>query len=87
MWLPPKRRAHSLKKKCARASRIEGGCFSKCGSRLSAAHTRSYNSQGRRGFPRSTCQKWCLERFKILRAQQLRWLTVLKSREWRSGTI
>eukprot|EP00959_Pyramimonas_sp_CCMP1952_P063810 1333165-Pyramimonas_sp.AAC.1 len=34
MWLSPWRCAQQF----ARASRIEGGSFSKCGSRLSAAH-------------------------------------------------
>eukprot|EP00959_Pyramimonas_sp_CCMP1952_P160102 3348446-Pyramimonas_sp.AAC.1 len=37
--LSPLRHAHSLKT-FARVSRIEGGWFSKCGSRLSAAHIR-----------------------------------------------
>eukprot|EP00959_Pyramimonas_sp_CCMP1952_P382817 8021517-Pyramimonas_sp.AAC.1 len=38
MWFSPSRRALSLNN--ARASRIEGGSFSKCGYRLSAAHGR-----------------------------------------------
>eukprot|EP00959_Pyramimonas_sp_CCMP1952_P180105 3766401-Pyramimonas_sp.AAC.1 len=39
MLLSPERRAHSSST-FARTSRIEGGPFSKCDSRLNAAHTR-----------------------------------------------
>eukprot|EP00959_Pyramimonas_sp_CCMP1952_P200317 4189542-Pyramimonas_sp.AAC.1 len=39
MWLSPWRGAHSLSK-FARVSRIGGSSFSKCGSRLRAAHMR-----------------------------------------------
>eukprot|EP00959_Pyramimonas_sp_CCMP1952_P254979 5325438-Pyramimonas_sp.AAC.1 len=39
MRLSPQRRAHSLQK-LASGSRIKSGSFSKCGSRLSAAHIR-----------------------------------------------
>eukprot|EP00959_Pyramimonas_sp_CCMP1952_P292752 6122729-Pyramimonas_sp.AAC.1 len=39
MWLSPQRRAHSVLN-VARVSQIEGGSFSTCGYRLSAAHIR-----------------------------------------------
>eukprot|EP00959_Pyramimonas_sp_CCMP1952_P412374 8641690-Pyramimonas_sp.AAC.1 len=100
MWLSPQRRAHSSSN-CARDSLIEGGSFSKCISRLSAAHTCFQNVQvlhGLRAVPfqnvalalaPSTFWKIArvcksikdshdrrtrhgvLERFKIMRAQQL----------------
>ena len=44
MWLSPQRRAHSFFK-AATVSRIEAGSFSKCGSRLSAAHIRFQHLQ------------------------------------------
>eukprot|EP00959_Pyramimonas_sp_CCMP1952_P180330 3770916-Pyramimonas_sp.AAC.2 len=44
MWLSPGRRARFFYM-CRRKTRIEGGSFSTCGSRLSAAHTRVKNLQ------------------------------------------
>eukprot|EP00959_Pyramimonas_sp_CCMP1952_P465896 9489084-Pyramimonas_sp.AAC.1 len=56
MWLSPGRREHVVT--LARASRIEGGSFSKCGSRISAAHILLHKLQESQGFPRSAYQKW-----------------------------
>eukprot|EP00959_Pyramimonas_sp_CCMP1952_P269777 5639985-Pyramimonas_sp.AAC.1 len=44
MWLSLWHRAHSFQK-FARVSRTGGGAFSRCGSRLSAAHIRLNNLQ------------------------------------------
>eukprot|EP00959_Pyramimonas_sp_CCMP1952_P024105 505715-Pyramimonas_sp.AAC.1 len=41
MWLSPQRREHSFST-LARASRIEAGSFTKCGSRHGAEHKRPY---------------------------------------------
>eukprot|EP00959_Pyramimonas_sp_CCMP1952_P156712 3277600-Pyramimonas_sp.AAC.1 len=61
MWFSPLRRAHSFYE-CVRGSRIEGGSFSTCGSRVSASHTRFYNFQKFHRFPWSGSQKRCCGR-------------------------
>eukprot|EP00959_Pyramimonas_sp_CCMP1952_P282052 5895195-Pyramimonas_sp.AAC.1 len=48
--------------KNARASRIEGGSFSKCGSRLGAAHTRLKNLQELHGLRANPFQNVALSR-------------------------
>eukprot|EP00959_Pyramimonas_sp_CCMP1952_P286919 6000129-Pyramimonas_sp.AAC.1 len=58
MRLSPSRRAHSLSK-LAKVSRIEGGSFSRCGSRLSAARIRFKHLQEFCGFSWSAYQKLC----------------------------
>ena len=64
MWLSPGRRVHSFQK-FATVTRTEGVCYSKCGSRLSAAHTRLKHLQfgfrilfGAKNRIREGCQKF-----------------------------
>eukprot|EP00959_Pyramimonas_sp_CCMP1952_P167870 3508102-Pyramimonas_sp.AAC.1 len=52
MWLSLWHCAH-LTSKCPRASRMEGGSVSKCGSRLSPVHSR-LSLQQFHGFPKLT---------------------------------
>eukprot|EP00959_Pyramimonas_sp_CCMP1952_P203104 4247452-Pyramimonas_sp.AAC.1 len=56
----------------SRASRIEGGSFSKCGSRLSAAHIRLSGRDIYVDSRRSSLRNWILERFRTVKTQQSR---------------
>eukprot|EP00959_Pyramimonas_sp_CCMP1952_P115573 2416039-Pyramimonas_sp.AAC.1 len=53
MWLSPESRAYPFST-VARVLRIEGGLFSKCGSRLSAVHIRLQHVQELHGL-RAEC--------------------------------
>eukprot|EP00959_Pyramimonas_sp_CCMP1952_P250588 5237809-Pyramimonas_sp.AAC.1 len=55
MWISPDRRAHSIQI-VARASKTEGESFSRCGSRLRAAHIRFKDVQELRGLRAASCQ-------------------------------